>query len=166
MKKLLLIGLFICPTLLFAQYQVTLLSSSNGVSIGESQNFKAQIAVGQQLSGHLKANDTNIYIGLLPLIQGDDTSIDELLSTRDHLFNNYPNPWKTETTIQFRLSKETNLTLKLYDPNGKIIKTIAEGNFKEGNHQIKLSNNGLSAGVYFYQLQTQGENMVRSMLIE
>lgn len=166
MKKIATFCIFFLPTLLMAQYQVKILSSSNGIANGKSQNYNVQIAVGQQLSGTANNNNSTIYMGLLPLINGNDTSVDELLVSQNHLFANYPNPWYTATTIPIRLHRSSEITLQLYNSNGKLIRTIAEGIFDEGYHYINLINNGMSPGVYIYRLQTSENSITRTMLLE
>ena len=70
----------------------------------------------------------------------------------------YPNPAISEVTISFSLSSAQNGKLLMYDMSGKVVKTIYEGEFTQGDHQYSW--NGLSygntraAGTYICRLVT------------
>ena len=59
-----------------------------------------------------------------------------------------PNPASSKTNIEYSLTKQTSLSLQLYDCIGRIVRTIDIGNKPAGNHTISLSCDGLAAGVY------------------
>jgi hypothetical protein len=66
----------------------------------------------------------------------------------------FPNPFSDYTTIQFSTSKQnTHLKIDLLDLSGRKIKTIAEGNYDEGNHQLNFSAKDLPKGIYLLRLQ-------------
>jgi hypothetical protein len=72
--------------------------------------------------------------------------------------NIYPNPFKTETSIEFTTSKHQQLDLSIYDLNGKQIKTIEQTIFSPGEHQYKWNGtdkNGkeVTPGTYLIRLQ-------------
>ncbi|MCD4744878.1 MAG: T9SS type A sorting domain-containing protein, partial [Bacteroidales bacterium] len=50
---------------------------------------------------------------------------------------NYPNPFTTETTIEFFLEEKTYVELYVYNVSGMLIKTLVKKNLKGGNHSIK-----------------------------
>lgn len=64
----------------------------------------------------------------------------------------YPNPVSSLATIQFFLTGSDEIKIELLDMQGRKIKTIAEGNFEAGNHQLNFSAANLTAGVYLLQL--------------
>jgi len=71
----------------------------------------------------------------------------------------YPNPFKTGAIISFGIKKTEDVSITLLNTLGKTIKEIlAEQKVSEGTHQIQLSGNGLSAGIYFCKM-TAGENV-------
>ena len=65
----------------------------------------------------------------------------------------YPNPFSTSTTISFSLSQSQNVSLKVYDVNGRLIKTLASTIFEEGEHQIVWNAEEVNAGIYFLKMQ-------------
>jgi len=81
------------------------------------------------------------------------------------LFQNRPNPFRDETVIGFRLPEPQNATLSIYDVTGKLIHEVSDY-FFEGYNEIRLNRNSLNAsGVLYYQLDAEGFNASRKMII-
>lgn len=91
------------------------------------------------------------------------------LSTRDgySLEQNFPNPTggSQYTTIRFTLPRRTNVTLSLYDLNGRLIQTLVTGNRDAGTHAIPFDPSKLSTGLYYYKLQTEDFTDTKKMTI-
>ncbi len=81
------------------------------------------------------------------------------------LYNNYPNPFNPATTISYFLNKNSNVTLKVYDVLGKEISVLVNDNLPAGKHKYKFSGNGLSSGVYFYQIDVSGKIKTGKMIL-
>jgi hypothetical protein len=73
------------------------------------------------------------------------------------LFNNYPNPFNPSTRIAFEIPKAENVTLKIFNISGELIRTLAEEHISAGRHE-KIwdgkddSGNVVSSGIYIYRL--------------
>jgi hypothetical protein len=67
----------------------------------------------------------------------------------------YPNPITNSSTISFLLSLSQNVSLKIFDVNGRLVSTLADKFFEEGEHQIEFNAEKLNAGIYFLQMQTE-----------
>ncbi len=79
----------------------------------------------------------------------------------------YPNPFNGELTISFSLEKETELTLSIYDINGRLIKNILQGNISAGYHSIQWNSTDAASGVYFIHLQfAQSHKTVKAILMK
>lgn len=81
------------------------------------------------------------------------------------LEQNYPNPFNPGTTIRFTLLSTSNVTLQIYDLNGRLVRTLAEGEFASGPHEIRFEPTGLASGVYFYRLITDRKSLTKKMLL-
>lgn len=68
------------------------------------------------------------------------------------LFQNYPNPFNPATTISYELVKNGHVTLKIYDINGRELKSFAHGFKTTGTHMINFNADGMTSGVYYYKL--------------
>jgi hypothetical protein len=102
------------------------------------------------------------------------TSIDEIPETVPKnltLYQNYPNPFNPSTTISFKVSQLSNISLVIYDVLGKeIYRLIDNREFKAGEYRIVW--NGLrkdgskaASGIYFYRLTTGKQSLSRSMIL-
>jgi len=65
-----------------------------------------------------------------------------------------PNPFRQYAFIQFSLPENATVKIELFDLSGRKIKTIAEGAFQAGNHELNLSAENMEKGIYFLQLNT------------
>ena len=85
------------------------------------------------------------------------------------LYQNYPNPFNPSTKIRYQISKETFVSLKVYDVLGNELATLVNKNKPAGNFEIEFNINELkdikaSSGIYFYKLQT-GENISTKKMV-
>ncbi|GAB1404015.1 hypothetical protein MASR1M74_11930 [Lentimicrobium sp.] len=81
-----------------------------------------------------------------------------LLTAGEHLSANYPNPVKGSTMINYTLPEDGFVNISLYNQQGQLVKVITNGEAVAGNHQVTVNTDGLNAGIYYYTLQTQGNN--------
>ncbi len=70
-----------------------------------------------------------------------------------NLSQNYPNPFNPTTKIDFELPKDGNMNLYVYDNNGKLVSTIANGYKTAGYYTVEFNASNLASGVYFYKLE-------------
>ena len=69
------------------------------------------------------------------------------------LEQNFPNPFTTQTTIQFTMPKRETVTISLFDMNGRVLKTLINGTKEAGSHVITLNTGTLPKGIYYYRMQ-------------
>lgn len=67
----------------------------------------------------------------------------------------FPNPFSSSATISFSLTKEDNVSIKLYDLLGNEVQKITEGNLQSGKHTIEINSNGLVNGIYLCHIQSE-----------
>ena len=61
----------------------------------------------------------------------------------------FPNPFQNTSDISFYLSETENITINLYDLQGRLVKTVlANENLSAGKHRIVLEADNLKNGVY------------------
>ena len=71
------------------------------------------------------------------------------------LSQNYPNPFNPSTKIQFGVTKEAFVTLKVYDMLGREVETLVNGEKSSGAYEVSFDASSLPSGVYIYRLQVQ-----------
>jgi hypothetical protein len=64
----------------------------------------------------------------------------------------YPNPFNSQTTIQYSLPAQADVTIDIFDILGRKIATIAEVIKPVGKHQAIWDAAGQSSGIYFYRI--------------
>jgi hypothetical protein len=92
-------------------------------------------------------------------------SVDENLSDNDNsasgsLEQNYPNPFKSNTWINYSLANKSDVKLMIYNQKGELVYTYQADKQNAGNYSVEwigANNNGnaVESGVYFYRLQTE-----------
>jgi len=68
------------------------------------------------------------------------------------LSQNYPNPFNPTTTIDYQISKNSMVTLKVYDILGREVVTLVNKQLTPGKYSVKFDGSNLSSGIYFYRL--------------
>jgi hypothetical protein len=72
-------------------------------------------------------------------------------------FSCFPNPFSVSTTLSFTLSQSQNVSIKVFDLKGKLIKTLANNYFEAGNHSIEWNVEDVGSGIYFVTVKTVDE---------
>ncbi|MGD8719346.1 MAG: T9SS type A sorting domain-containing protein [Candidatus Zixiibacteriota bacterium] len=81
------------------------------------------------------------------------------------LYQSYPNPAASATTIEFSLAAAGDATLELYDFAGRRVDVLCQGYLRSGGHEINLDVTSLPPGVYVYCLRAGGERAARKMVV-
>ena len=81
------------------------------------------------------------------------------------LKGNYPNPFRSQTTITYELPEQAEITLRIYDSNGQLISDSIYKNQPAGTHQLSYDASQLPSGVYFYRLQTDTSEQTGKMIL-
>jgi hypothetical protein len=107
---------------------------------------------------------TSPYIRLN--IQTATSSVKEVATTNGlNVRQNVPNPAKDNCTIVYSLGNESDVTVEVYDINGKLIMSQFEGKRVAGSNTIVLNTSALANGVYSYKVIAGNEKAVRKMVI-
>lgn len=68
------------------------------------------------------------------------------------LLQNYPNPFNPETIINYQVSKDSKVELKVYNILGKEVTDIVNEFKPAGFYSVKFNASSLTSGVYFYRI--------------
>ncbi|MBN1998261.1 T9SS type A sorting domain-containing protein [candidate division KSB1 bacterium] len=113
---------------------------------------------------HFGGDDTPMFIDDIRVVDRSATSVKPGLSgfiggkLSDYdLFQAYPNPFNSNTTIQFQLAAPSRISLDIFNMTGQIVKNLANGYQAEGRHSLKWDGTDgafrvVPSGVYFYVL--------------
>jgi GH35 family endo-1,4-beta-xylanase len=87
------------------------------------------------------------------------------LPFENRLFNNYPNPFNPATTIEYSISKASNVSLVIFDALGRHVRTLVDGEQSAGRYTVSFNANDLSSGIYFYSLTAGNFHQVKKLLL-
>ena len=103
---------------------------------------------------------------ILPVFRSNLAANNTVVSGSDEVLGqNYPNPVRGTTTINFASSGSGITTIQLFDASGRLVKTLAQGEFARGQHQVLVDRGGIAPGVYFYRLTNNSEQATRQMTV-
>ncbi len=89
-------------------------------------------------------------------------------STRPLQFSlgqNYPNPFNPSTVIPFHMETAGNVTMRIYDTRGRLLRTVLNEHREAGEHTARVSATGLQSGVYIYELRAGSHRETRKMMV-
>lgn len=75
----------------------------------------------------------------------------------------YPNPCREHTQIRFT-TQGGLLRIRLFDQFGKLLNVVSEATYTSGTHDVVLNTAQLPAGLYYYQLQMDGEQVMKTFV--
>lgn len=81
------------------------------------------------------------------------------------LYQNYPNPFSTQTTIPFTLSRDEIVTIKISDIYGKTVAQVSSQSFSAGQHEYKWQSNGVTPGIYLYSVTVGTSQQIKKMVV-
>ncbi len=83
----------------------------------------------------------------------------------------YPNPFNTETNIDFSLPKAEKVKLEIYNIKGQLVKTLINEAKNAGSYQTKWNgtdnnnNTSVASGEYIYMLSTKSKVITGKMIL-
>lgn len=81
------------------------------------------------------------------------------------LSQNYPNPFNPRTKIRYQISKNSFVSLKVYDLTGREINILANDNQPPGTYEVTFDGSSFSSGVYYYTLTTDNYRETKKMIL-
>ena len=75
-----------------------------------------------------------------------------MLSERSIIDSAYPNPFNPVTKINFTLSVDSEVSVQIYNMQGRLIETLASQNMHAGSHSLVWNADNQSSGIYFVKM--------------
>jgi hypothetical protein len=91
---------------------------------------------------------------------GNATGITDEKNKIDPLLSNYPNPFKSNTTIYLNIVDEAVVDLCIFNSMGVLVETLISGQVLRGRREILWNASGMVPGVYFCRLQAGNESVI------
>ncbi|MBL0175192.1 MAG: T9SS type A sorting domain-containing protein [Ignavibacteria bacterium] len=86
------------------------------------------------------------------------------------LSQNYPNPLVTVTNIEYRIPREADVRVSMFNAAGAMVKSFPERRLPQGLHLLQWNGTDehgarVPDGLYFYQVSGGGYSLTRRMLV-
>jgi uncharacterized repeat protein (TIGR02543 family) len=158
---------------------VTVTPNKTLYAVGERVFLDAVAGVGsefQQWSGDLTGSanpdtltitgDMNVTATFDIAVGIDDFPPVSALTVRQ----NYPNPFRAQTTINYGLPATQDVAIDIFDVAGRRVRSVRLSGVTEGWHTFALDSQDiggrtLKSGVYFYRVKAGGEVVTHKMVI-
>jgi len=90
--------------------------------------------------------------------------------TRFYLAQNYPNPFNPATTIEYQLPHDTQVSLRIFNITGELVKCLKEEKQSAGYHKMQWdgrdeNGNSVAGGLYLYHLKADGFSHSNKMVL-
>ena len=102
----------------------------------------------------------------------DSDDLINVVPEANYLGKNFPNPFSGGTTIQYGLKEAGSVKLSVYNTRGQLIRTLVNeskgaGTFQANWNGRDASGQKVSAGVYFFRLETsEGVKTAKGLMIK
>ena len=81
------------------------------------------------------------------------------------LDQNYPNPFNPITTIDYFLQSRSDISLIIFNLNGREVARLVDEEKSAGKHSVKWDASNLASGIYFYRLQASDFVQTKKMVL-
>ena len=89
----------------------------------------------------------------------------EQIAQELELFQNVPNPVRSNTEISFYLPEATKAKLCLTNTLGQEVYTLDYKDYEKGLHKVNLQRANLASGIYYYSLQTSTKTLTKQLTV-
>lgn len=85
------------------------------------------------------------------------------------LFQNYPNPFNPQTTIKYSVPEGSDVSLRIYNVNGQLVRTLIQGRQNAGEYQVQWNSRDqqgrtVASGMYFYTIEAGNFTSTKKMI--
>ncbi len=95
----------------------------------------------------------------------ESAEVSNLLPTEYAIKDVYPNPFNPVTNINIALPNDADLRVDVYNVNGQLVTSLANGRFNAGYHNLVFDAANLSSGLYFIRATVPGKMNVTEKVI-
>ncbi len=86
------------------------------------------------------------------------------------LEQNYPNPFNPETTIRFSITRDTHVSVAIYNVTGQLVRSLTDEYHRAGSYELRWDGRDrrglpLASGIYFCQLRSGQSAALKKMVL-
>lgn len=95
----------------------------------------------------------------------DDDVVEAVVPTSMNLIAAHPNPFNPSTTLSVELAETGMVSLQVYNLQGQLVSTLANGMMEAGTHSLQFNGAALPSGMYLARLATEQGSQVERLLL-
>ncbi len=159
----------------FNLFQTSELSNICGIANNavDYKTIGTSFEFGQMLDGESPSTKAELMQLILNWFDGITTDVDLQNNTgRSNLITSYPNPFRTETTIRINTHIDSDITLKIVNSQGQLVKILIDNeNISSGKADVTWDSknrygNTVPAGLYFGVLKSNTETEIIKLIVK
>jgi hypothetical protein len=99
------------------------------------------------------------------LVSGIQKTPGEGIPTTFSLSQNYPNPFNPTTTLEYSISKSSQVVLEVFNVLGQSVARLVDEQLTPGTYKTTFDASALSSGVYLYRLKADNFVATKKMVL-
>ena len=92
--------------------------------------------------------------------------MNEFVPSEFNLSQNYPNPFRENTTIKYCVAYNTRVQITVLSSEGEVIEKLVDEEKKPGTYEVEFKSSELSEGIYYYRLDAGEYSNFKKMNLE
>jgi hypothetical protein len=93
------------------------------------------------------------------------TAVADITMNNSDLGQNYPNPFRNNTTFDYKIRETGKVSFRVMDINGRTVKMIEKGTQDAGNYRLELNAGDMNEGIYFMQMKSGNNVCTRKFIV-
>lgn len=112
------------------------------------------------------AMELEYILPITMIVEPNAVDVDQVTAPTDFAIESvYPNPFNSTATIRYMVPQNGDVTLELYDIQGRLVAELLNDRLPAGHHTLSLSADRVPSGVYFVKLTGSGKTSTHKMLL-
>jgi len=150
------------------RYIISLLLSCSSLCLAQSDSMFVEKMDGTTRGYPIYLINQISFSGI-PTSVKDQELVKNVLSSFA-LYQNYPNPFNPSTTIQYGVPKAGDVEARIFDINGRLVRSLSKGHQQAGSHSLNWDSRSdygiiVASGTYFCQVLFDGTALVNKLVL-
>jgi len=91
-------------------------------------------------------------------------------SFTNRLFQNYPNPFRSDTMIRYEVAEPGPVRMQVFDTQGRLVRSLIDSNHEAGRYEARWNGRndhgqGVAPGIYFFRVTSPHLQQTRRMVL-
>ncbi len=149
----------------FGQFLIPLYAPGNTAGESTNSSYSLLSVTGQNAIGLTSDADNKAYLGLLAPVRYVFTDVEIITAQGNQLLQNYPNPYKTKTSIPFEISKPSKVKLTVINFVGQCVEVLLNQELSAGSHVVIFNSEEVKPGLFLYRLEVGNYTATKTMIL-